>query len=198
MVLKEVEVPSGSQFSWESDIRLGNKKVLKKSKIPDGRITYNNPGQHTFEYSDAKDVREFVKKKIGGWGQMGGAAQQLFSNGQHITESTSWGSPITDIIKQQDSTFKAEAQGNDQALQMLTKLRTELNTSNMNQFFQQAMNGQMNNIQSLMGGQLMGIFTQMLALAQQTGTRQNQESQQNKANSNIQAVDANGHIITIT
>ena len=201
--MEEVQVVNSDDFVHKSHLKTGSataKKKVVKTKYPkDGKISYRNPGQVTFQLSDAKDVREYAKQMIGKANQtLGAKAKELFEKGNNITQSTAIGSPITEVIKQMDKTFKAEAQGNDNALQMLTKLRKELNMPDMQQFFGQAMQGKFNNIQSLLGGNLMGIFTQMLSLAQQTGQKQNDNQANNIQSSTIKAVDANGNIISIT
>ena len=192
---------NGDTFTWIPDLRTGSpqaKSPLVQSQYPP-RPTYRNPGQATYKLSDSKHIREYAQKMIGKANQvLGPKAQELFQQGQNITQSTAIGSPITDVIKQWDQKLKTEAQGNGNVLQMLTKLRQELNMPDMQKFFGQAMQGQFNNIQSLLGGQLMGVFTQMLSLVQQTGQQQNNNQANNVQTSTIKAIDANGNIISIT
>jgi len=190
-------------FVWQTDLRTGSKSAKSprvQTQYPqDGQISYTNPGQTTFKLSDSKHIREYVQKMIGKFNPTSGPiAQQLFKQGQQIIQSTATGNPVTDVIKQQDQTFKTEAQGNSNVLQMLTKLRQELNTSSMGGFPGQANLGSLSTIQGLLGGQLMGIFSQMAQLAQQTGQNQNNNQNSNKQVSTVQAVDANGNIISIT
>ena len=201
---EELPVANSDDFVHKSHLKTGSKTAksprVKTTYPKDGQISYRNPGQTTFELSDSKHIREYVSKMIGKANQvLGPKAKELFEKGNNITQTTAIGSPITEVVKQWDKTFKAEATGNSNVLEMMTKLRRELNTPDMSQFTpNQANKGSIMNIQGILGGQLMGIFNMMGQLAQQTGQKQNQNQDQNKQSSTIKTVDANGNIISIT
>jgi hypothetical protein len=199
---------STSDF-FHFDLPTGNSKTAKPKTVSTtypASPTYNNPGQITFKLSDQPDVRTYAQKKIGAIA-MGDS--QMWANGFHITESQATGSPITQVIQQEDQTFIAEAQRNSNPLQMMHRLRTELNTTDFNGFIPKANTGLMQTFQSLLSGSgignipgmstnLLSAFTSIGSAATSTGQTQNEALANNSIlNSNLDPINANGQVITV-
>jgi hypothetical protein len=151
-------------FFWPGFLQTANPqsakpKVTQTTYPADGTPTWTNPGQTVqVQIASQPDVRQFFDQKAGQYNFPALYQSNLWKQGMHILQSSATGSPITQIIQQLDQTLTAEAQGSGQALQMLHRLRTELNTSNFNGFLPNANNGLVQTFQSLLsGGGLSGL-----------------------------------------
>lgn len=181
-------------FFWNSDLRTANTtsakpKVTQTTYPQDGQPTWFNPGQVTSQLAQQPDVRQFYNAMGQKYNLPALYQQDLWANAQHILQSSAVGSPVTQVIMNQDQNFISEAQKNSQALQMLHRLRMELNTSDFNGFGNQANNGAITTFQGLLSGgglggglsgiigmvtNLFGVFNQMGQNSIQIGTQQNQ------------------------
>lgn len=193
-------MPNQDTFFWNGDLRTGNTQSAKPKQIKATypvNPTWNNPGQQTFtidSQSNPKDVRGYYKRKMGEYNSL--SQTDLWANGYHITNSMATGSPVTQVIQQEDQSFVAEAQKNSNVVQMLHQLRLENNTSDFNQFQNQAAGGQLQTIQNLLSSSLFSAFTGMGASSISTGTTQNTAVANNQLlNANNQLINANGQPI---
>lgn len=202
-------INSIDQFVHNGDLRTANTSAAKPKRVKttypqDGQATWTNPGQQQFQLADQPDVRQFFLQKFSQYNLSGpGAQQDLWTQGQHINLAKNVGTPITKVIQQQDNTFKAEAQKNNQALQVMDGLRQQLNQSNFANFGQQANNGLIQTIQPMLS-QIQGLFQQFMQMGSaQSSYNQNQNTalannQIYGQNANGQPIAANGAVINAT
>lgn len=208
-------INSIENFIWNGDLKTGNTTSAKPKRVKTTypqNPTWSNPGQVVMQLAQQPDVRQYFLAKMGQYNMPQLGQQDLWTQGQHINQSPSTGSPVTQVILQQDKTFISEAQKNNQVVQMLQRLRTELNTSNFNNFVNLANNGLVQTFQSLLSGggisglsgisgmaeNLLSAFTSMGNQTVQTNANQNQAQSNNQIyglNANGQPIYANGAII---
>ena len=191
-------------FYWNSDLKTANTQTAKpkttKTTYPaDGTATWNNPGQVMMELASDPDVRKLFDTKAKAFNYPQLYQTDVWNQAQHIIKSAATGSPVTQVIQQMDQTLIAEAQKNGQALQMLHRLRMELNTPDINGFGnQQVPQGVIKTFQSLLSGGgipglqgILGTIENLVSAFSSMGQSVlSQQAQQNQAMANNQFLAA--------
>jgi hypothetical protein len=145
-------------FFWNSDVRTANtqsaKPKVKQTTYPaDNTATWNNPGQIQTQLSSEPDVRQHFDAKAKQYNYPSLYQTDIWNKAQHIIKSMATGSPVTQVILNEDQTFLAEASKNNNPLQIMHRLRMELNTPDLGGFLtEQTPNGLVKTIQGLMSG----------------------------------------------
>ena len=172
----------------------------------DGMPTWNNPGKIMFQLAQqSKDIRGYFKSKLQQYNGLSDPKQWQGDQqgGQHILNSMAKGTPIPQVILQQDKTHYAEADHTSNPVQILQRLRQEINTSSFDQQFQKSQFANVNTIQTLLQGGG-GGFGQMLGMAQNLMSFFNKAGQQavstgvaqNSAMASGKQQTANGDVMT--
>ena len=135
------------------------KPKIQQTTVPkDGEPTWTNPTGSQVTQSSQADPRQYFNQMATQYNKPALYQPNIWAKGQNITTSPASGSPITQIIQQLDQTFVREAQGNSNALQMLHRLRMQLNTSDMQNFTPNGQQGFIQTVQGLlMGGGSSGL-----------------------------------------
>ncbi len=176
---------SDANYNWQYSpytTQNGKKTTDQVTTAAPGVVSYNStqPPQMTSQY---KHVRDRAQQKLQN-SQFQQDATRLHKKAQHIGNAVDK-NKVTKLIQQKDPQGGAESSQNLQVAQMLDKARDSLNQiPGLNGMQKSIDGGLMSGLQSLIGGQLMGVFQQFMSMAQQAGQNMNNHNSNPQTNTN--------------